>query len=92
MWKSSIKQQALLEANNKQLTKIVEDQEKFIKQMSEVFTLQKDTIEEMSKKNDQLIDQLSSIELYLNSDKSIKDNRPSSELLKETIRRLGRQK
>jgi hypothetical protein len=53
------------------------------------FTLQKITIDELSKKNDQLSIQLSGIESYLNSDNSIKDNRPSSELLKETFRRLG---
>lgn len=92
MWKSSIRQQALLEANNKQLTQVVEDQQKFIKQMNDVFTLQQMTIDELSKKNDQLSIQLSGIETYLNSDKSIKDNRPSSELLKETIRRLGNTK
>ncbi len=92
MWRSSIKQQALLEANNKQLTQVVEDQQKFIKQMNDVFTLQQVTIDELSKKNDQLSVQLSGIEAYLNSDKSVKDNRPSSELLKETIRRLGNTK
>ena len=91
MWKQSIRQQALLEANNRQLTQIVKDQEQFIKKMNEIYQIQKDSIESINKKNEELRNQLSSLEVYLSSD-TIQGNRASSEVLRETIKQLSGKK
>lgn len=91
MWKNSIRQQALLEANNKQLTQLVKDQEHFIKKMNEIYQIQKDSIETINKKNEELRTQLSSLEVYLSSD-TVQGNRASSEVLRETIKQLSGKK
>jgi hypothetical protein len=91
MWKHSIRQQALLEANNIQLTQLVKDQEQFIKKMNEIYQIQKDSIESINKKNEELRNQLSGLEIYLNSD-NVQGNRASSEVLRETIKQLSGRK
>jgi uncharacterized protein YoxC len=87
MWRNSIRQQALLEANNRQLTQLVKDQEEFIKKMDEVYQIQRESIESINKKNEELRTQLSGLEVYLSSD-SVQGNRASSEVLRETIKQL----
>lgn len=90
MWKASIRQQALLEFNNKQLEQIIKDQQTFLKQMNEVNEKQKQILQDLTKKNDELNSKLTDIESYLNSEESTKDNRESSNVLKETFRQLGK--
>ena len=90
MWKASIHQQALLEFNNKQLEQIIKDQQTFLKQMNEVNEKQKQILQDLTKKNDELNSKLTDIENYLNSEESTKDNRESSNILKETFRQLGK--
>lgn len=92
MWKSSIKQSALLEYNNKQLETVMKEQQKFIDNMNKIYNVQKETLDLMNKKNNELADQLQDIEIYLNSDQTNKEDRPSSNILKETIKKLGSQK
>jgi predicted PurR-regulated permease PerM len=91
MWQHSIKQEAQLEFNNQQLQKVVEQQKKFMEDMSQLNNDQKVILDDLTNKNNQLHDQLSNLEGYLSSDQANKDSRPSSAVLKNTIQKLGGQ-
>lgn len=90
MWKHSIRQQALLEFNNKQLEQVVKDQQTFIKNMQEIQSLQKKTIDDINIKNAELQSKLNGIETYLDSDAAVNDSKESSDVLKKTIQELSR--
>jgi hypothetical protein len=92
MWRNSIKQQALLEANNRQLNQIVEDQQRFIIQMDAVNGLQQQTIELLNKKNDDLKQDMDTVKRFLESKEAEKKDQPASEIVKDVIRRLGNSK
>lgn len=92
MWKSSIRTQALLEFNNKQLEQTIRDQETFITNMKSVNDSQRAIIDDTQKKNEELSKQLTDVEEFLNSEESRKNDRPASPIIKETIRRLSGQK
>ncbi|CAB4162516.1 hypothetical protein UFOVP787_52 [uncultured Caudovirales phage] len=89
---NAIRQQAMLEANNKQLEKIIEDQNKFFKTINAINETQKQIISDMNQKNDQLTSQLKDLNDYLNSDEANKDSRPSSKVLQNTFKELMRKK
>jgi len=89
MWKNNIKKQAILEMTNRQLEQIIKDQQTFIIKMNEINTLQKQELDGLNKKNSVLMIEISKIETYLNSEQVMKNDHPSSEILKETIRRLN---
>jgi len=92
MWKSSIRKQALLEFNNKQLEQTIRDQETFITNMKTVNDSQRAIIDDTQKKNEELSKQLTDVEEFLNSEESRKNDRPASSIIKETIRKLSGQK
>jgi hypothetical protein len=89
MWKDSIKKQAVLEMNNRQLEQTVKDHETFITKMGEINAILRNELESMNNKNTILMIEIANIESYLNSEEVTKENNPSSEILKETIRRLN---
>jgi Tfp pilus assembly protein PilO len=91
MWKSNIRKQAALEFNNKQLEQTIKDQEQYILNMKAVNEKQRSIIEETNKKNEQLAEQLASIEDYLNSEEVKLNDRPASNIIRETIRKLSGQ-
>ena len=89
MWKHSIRQQALLEFNNKQLEQVIKDQQKFMSDMKTINDNQRTIIDSMNKQNEEFSNQLKDLEGYLGSDVGNKDSEPSSEVLKKTIKQLG---
>lgn len=89
---NAVRQQAMLEANNKQLEKIIEDQKQFFETMNAINVIQKEIVESMNKKNEQLSDQLKDLNDYLNSEEANQDSNPSSKVLKNTIKELMRKK
>jgi Tfp pilus assembly protein PilN len=92
MWKHNIRQQALLEFNNKQLEQVIKDQQKFMIDMNKISEDQKIIVNDLNKKNDQLSDQLRDLNVYLTSDQANKDSQDSSKVLKNTIKILGGKK
>ena len=89
MWKHNVRQQALLEFNNKQLEQVLKDQQKFIIDMNKISEDQKTIVNDLTKKNDQLADQLRDLNEYLTSDQANTDSQASSKVLKNTIKTLG---
>ena len=88
MWKSAIENKAILEANNKQLKQVVADQQKFLSQMADVNALQQIIIESLNKKNEDLKRDMEDVKNFLASADAVKEDRPSSRILRETVRRI----
>lgn len=89
---NAVKQQALLQFNNTQLLKVIENQNDYMKKIKEIDIAQKEIINSVNQKNDSLDTKLKDIETYLNSDEANKDSNPSSKVLKNTIKELSRTK
>lgn len=90
MWKHSIRQQALLEFNNKQLEQIIKDQQEFMAKMKELSKNQEIVLEDLKKKNEELSTKLSDIDNYLNTEETKPENNgQSSTVLKNTFKGLG---
>jgi len=87
-WRKSIERQALLEFNQKQLEQTMADQAEFRRKMQEIAEKQ----EAILKKNDEdrraFEDKIKGAQTFIESEEARKSDRPASELLKETIKRL----
>ena len=92
MWRSSIRKEALLEFNNKQLEQIIKDQEKNISDLNNINQITIKVLEELKARNDILEKQVGVLETYLNSTEVQKSDRLSSDILNETIKQLSGQK
>lgn len=90
MWENSVKTRALLEFNNAQLEQVIKDQQRFNAQMELLREFQIELLNQTNEQNQLLEDKLNDIDQYLGSDEATSGNRPSSDVLKETIRRLSR--
>lgn len=88
-WKRQIEQQALLEYNQQQLEQIIKDQELFYQKMAVIEQKQQEILNDLDKKNREIAIKLKDLEKYLNSPEVKKLNRPASEIIKNTIRKLG---
>jgi len=89
-WKHSIEKQALLEFNNKQLEQTLKDQKIINDNLNKLNDDQKKIIDDLTTKNQQLINSLDNLNKYLNSDEAKKDDKTSSDILKRTIEELGK--
>jgi Flp pilus assembly protein TadB len=87
-WRKSIERQALLEFNQKQLEQTMADQAEFRRKMQEIAEKQ----EEILKKNDEdrraFEEKIKGAQTFIESEEARKSDRPASDLLKETIKRL----
>lgn len=87
-WKYKIKNEARAQFQAEQLRQALEDNEKFRKQMEEIDRNRQVVIEQLHRTNVELERQNRSITDWLDSEEGRKGDRPSSEILKETIRRM----
>ena len=87
-----IKREAMNEFNRKQLEVTIKAQQEFIAATKRIETLGQTAIEELKKQKEELDKKFSDIEEYLNSPEVKQQDKGSSPILKETIRRLGGQK
>jgi hypothetical protein len=91
-WKRSVQQDAVAQWTMQQLKQIAEDQRRFAEQQREMLETAKELRIEMAQKQKALEDKLGPVEKWIESSEAAKSDRPSSQLLKETVRRLGGQK
>lgn len=91
-WEESIKREALLQFNNQQLEQTIQEQTKVMSDLRAINANQKKIIDDMNARNDELETQLKALEEYLASDEGKKDDRPSSNTLKRTVKELSGQK
>ena len=92
LWEHNIRQQALLEFNQKQLEQVIKDQQKFNDILTNLNTKQQDVLDKLEKQNADTEKNMGKIDEYLNSDLVKKLDRPSSEILKNVIKQLSGQK
>ena len=87
-WEASIKREATLEFNNRQLLQSLADQKKYDEDLKAVNDIQKKSLEEMGRQNQELTSRLSGVTTYLDSPQAKMDSRGSSSVLKKTIESL----
>lgn len=87
-WKHNVTTTAQLKFNNQQLEQTVKDQEAFIAQTKALSDIQNQLVIELNDKNVELSGKLIDIDNFLNSPEAEKTNRESSDVIKETIKRL----
>ncbi len=87
---AGIRREALAKFNQRQMEVVIQSQKEFIAQTKRIEEIQKQITEDLKRKNEELDRKLSSIEEYLSSPEAQKSNRESSEILKETFKRLGK--
>jgi hypothetical protein len=91
-WKIHIQNQAMAEFNQKQQEQYVKDQKIIQGKIDAITEAQNQIIEGLQKQLDAVNTQHDDIKAYLDSDEAKKTDRPSSEILKETFRRLNGKK
>lgn len=91
-WKRSVQQDAMAQWTIKQLERIAEEQRKFAEQQREMLETARTMRLELAMKQKALEEQLGGIEKFIESPEAAKTDRPSSLLLRETVRQLGGQK
>ena len=87
-WRKSIERQALLEFNQKQLDQTIADQAEFRRKMQEIADKQEQIIKKSNEDRKVFEDKITGTQSYIESDEARKSDRPASNLLKETIKRL----
>jgi len=87
-WKNSIEQEALMEYNQRQLQQVIEDQKAFQQKMQEVETKQKTIESDLAAQNEQVNKTLSTVTEYLDSKDAKKQDKPASDIFKNTIKEL----
>ena len=87
-WENDIKKSALNDFNNKQLEQVIKDQNKFQVQLEQLNKSQQAIVDDMNIQNQSLVNKLNTVTTYLDSNQAKKDNRSSSTVLKNTIKKL----
>lgn len=91
-WKKSIRMQALMEYNQKQLEQNARDQEEFVRKQREIAEIAAASVQGLARKNEELNKQLNDINAMLDSNEMKKANRPSSIILRNTLDELRKNK
>jgi len=84
-WKKNVEHEALLEFNQKQIEQNLSDQKEFARKQQEIAQQQQEAAAILIQQNTQLTLKIKSIDSYLNSDAARKSDRPSSDVIKNTI-------
>jgi uncharacterized protein YejL (UPF0352 family) len=88
VWKNKIENNAQLKYNNEQLEQVIKEQTEYIEKSKAVAELQAEVIRNNIKEREALNRELEQIQEYINSPEAATSDRPSSEVIKETIRQL----
>ena len=87
-WKRSVEQQALIEFNQKQMDQTLRDQQDFLDKQKRLAQQQADAANALAEQNRKLSQRITTVNAYLSSKDAKIADRPSSEVLKQTIRQL----
>lgn len=87
-WRKGIERQALLEFNQKQLEQTMADQAEFRRKMQEIADKQEEIIKRNAEDRKAFEDKINAAQSYVESEEARKSDRPASDLLKETVKRL----
>jgi uncharacterized protein HemX len=92
VWRNHIQNQAMQVFNQQQMEQATKDRADFQKKLQQIDTLQNQILDNLQKQIDTAKNESDAIQEYLDSDQAKSIDRPSSEILKETIRRLSNRK
>ena len=87
-WRKGIERQALLEYNQKQLEQNMADQAEFRRKMQEIEKKQEEIVKKNVEERKAFEDKISNAQTYIDSEEVRKSDRPASNILKETVKRL----
>lgn len=87
-WQNTIEQNALLRFNQSQMEEVVKNQKKVAEALSDIRQIQDQIIENEKQFKQNLDKKLSGINDFLNSEEAKKLDRPSSEILKRTVKEI----
>ena len=87
-----VKKIALMEYNREQLEENLKEQRALMEKQQKISDLQLVIQKQLTEQNEKLSIKLSTIDRYLSSDDAKKANRPSSDVLKNTLRMLSEKK
>jgi hypothetical protein len=88
VWKRSIKREALMEYNQRQLEQTIKDKEDLLKAQEDLNKSREQALKDLEVENQKLNDQLGTISDYLDSADAKKSDRPSSLVIRKTIEQL----
>jgi hypothetical protein len=86
---ASIRNEAISSFNKQQLEIVAREQEEFARQSRILQETQIRIMQELSKKIEETEKKIADIDQFLESPDARKDDRPASNVLRETLRRLG---
>ena len=87
-WKHNVEQQALMEYNQKQLEQSIEDQNKIKETLVAIETNQQQIIKQSEQDKVAYEQKLGTVTDYLDSSATKKSDKPSSDILKQTVKQL----
>lgn len=87
-----VKKIALMEYNREQLEENIKQQQLMMERQQKISDMQLTIQKQLSDQNEKLTAKLSTIDRYLSSDDAKKANRPSSDVLRNTLRMLSEKK
>lgn len=92
LYDSAIEARVLLEYNKQQLEQVVKSQEEYISQLKQLQEIQKQVSDELKQKITEVDQKVDNVNDFIDSTDIEGKDKPSSEILKETVRRLRIQK
>jgi len=87
-WRSGIEREALLEYNQKQLEQSIKDQEELKQKLESVETKRKEIEKENEESKKVFNDKINDITADLNSKEVVEKDNSSSQVLKDTVKKL----
>jgi Tfp pilus assembly protein PilN len=87
-WKHSVEQQALMEYNQRQLEQSIADQNKLKETLSAIEQKQQEIIKQNEQDKVAYEQKLGTVTDYLDSSAAKKTDKPSSDILKQTVKQL----
>ena len=87
-WKDRIQTQALIQYNNTQLQQAIADQQKFAAEQNAINAVQQAAVDDFTKAQQDIQTQLGTVNTFLNSQTTIKEDKSASDVIKQTIDKL----
>jgi uncharacterized membrane protein len=87
-WRKGIERQALLEYNQKQLEQNMADQAEYRRKMQEITKKNEEIVKKSAEERKAFEDKINEAQTYIDSEEVRKSDRPASNILKETVKRL----
>jgi len=88
-WESRVSKTQQLKDQNVELTQALKDIKDLQSKMDVISTTQSSMLVELNRKNSAVVTRQETIRSYINSPEAQSSNRDSSEVLRETVRRMG---